>query len=44
MMKFGVMVLEGPYQHEAADSAYHFVQAALACGTRLAVSSCTQTV
>jgi tRNA 2-thiouridine synthesizing protein D len=29
-MKIGVMVLEGPYQHQAADSAYHFVQAALA--------------
>ena len=27
-IKFGVMVLEGPYQHQAADSAYHFVQAA----------------
>jgi len=27
-MKIGVMVLEGPYQHQAADSAYHFVQAA----------------
>lgn len=26
------MVLEGPYQHEAADSAYHFAQAALARG------------
>ncbi len=31
-MKIGVMVLEGPYQHQAADSAYHFVQAALARG------------
>ena len=29
-MKMGVMVLEGPYQHQAADSAYHFVKAALA--------------
>lgn len=27
-MKIGVMVLEGPYQHQAADSAYHFIQAA----------------
>jgi len=26
------MVLEGPYQHQAADSAYHFIQAALARG------------
>jgi tRNA 2-thiouridine synthesizing protein D len=31
-MKIGVMVLEGPYQHQAADSAYRFVQAALARG------------
>ena len=27
-MKIGVLVLEGPYQHQAVDSAYHFVQAA----------------
>jgi tRNA 2-thiouridine synthesizing protein D len=27
-LKIGVMVLDGPYQHEAADSAYHFIQAA----------------
>jgi tRNA 2-thiouridine synthesizing protein D len=31
-MKIGVLVLEGPYQHEAADTAYHFVKAALARG------------
>jgi tRNA 2-thiouridine synthesizing protein D len=31
-MKIGVMVLDGPYQHEAADSAYHFVMAARARG------------
>jgi tRNA 2-thiouridine synthesizing protein D len=31
-MRIGVMVLEGPYQHQAADSAYHFVQAAIARG------------
>jgi tRNA 2-thiouridine synthesizing protein D len=31
-MKIGVMVLEGPYQHQAADSAYYFVQAARARG------------
>jgi tRNA 2-thiouridine synthesizing protein D len=31
-MKIGVLVLEGPYQHQAADSAYNFVQAALARG------------
>ena len=27
-MKIGVMVLDGPYQHQAADSAYNFVLAA----------------
>lgn len=31
-MKIGVLVLEGPYQHQAADSAYHFIKAALARG------------
>lgn len=31
-MKFGVMILDGPYQHQAADSAYHFVRAALSKG------------
>ncbi|MBO8126068.1 MAG: sulfurtransferase complex subunit TusD [Firmicutes bacterium] len=31
-MKIGVLVLEGPYQHQASDSAYHFVKAALAKG------------
>ena len=28
-MKMGVMVLEGPYQHQAADSAIKFIRAAL---------------
>ena len=31
-MKIGVMILEGPYQHQAVDSAYHFIQAAVARG------------
>ena len=31
-MKIGVVVSEGPYTHQAADSAYHFVRAALAAG------------
>lgn len=31
-MKLSVLVLEGPYNHEASDSAYHFIQAALAKG------------
>lgn len=31
-MKFGVVVSEGPYTHQAADSAYLFVKAALEQG------------
>lgn len=31
-MKIGILVLEGPYQHQAADSAYYFAKAALARG------------
>ena len=31
-MKFGIVVNEGPYQHQAADSAYHFTKAALEKG------------
>jgi tRNA 2-thiouridine synthesizing protein D len=31
-MKIGVLVNEGPYQHQAADSAYLFCKAALARG------------
>ncbi len=31
-MKFGILVQEGPYNHQASDSAYHFIQAALAKG------------
>ena len=31
-MKFGILINEGPYQHQAADSAYNFVVAALAKG------------
>jgi tRNA 2-thiouridine synthesizing protein D len=31
-VKIGIMVLEGPYQHQAADSAYHFIRAAKARG------------
>jgi len=31
-MKLSVLVLEGPYNHEASDSAYNFIQAALARG------------
>ena len=35
-MKIGVMVLDGPYQHQAADSAYQFVRAVLAKGHEIA--------
>ena len=31
-MKIGVLVLEGPYQHQASDSAYLFTKAALEKG------------
>ncbi len=31
-MKFSVMINEGPYTHQASDSAYHFTRAALEDG------------
>ncbi len=31
-MKFGIMVNEGPYTHQAADTAFQFAKAALAKG------------
>ncbi len=31
-MKIGVLVQEGPYNHEASDTAYNFIQAALEKG------------
>ena len=31
-MKLGILVNEGPYTHEASDTAYQFVKAALAKG------------
>ena len=31
-MKFGIMINEGPYTHEASDTAYQFIKAALAQG------------
>lgn len=31
-MKFGIVVNEGPYTHQAADTAYQFTKAALAKG------------
>jgi tRNA 2-thiouridine synthesizing protein D len=34
-MKIGVLVLEGPYQHQAVDSAYHFIQAARERGNEI---------
>jgi len=35
-MKFGIILLTGPYQHEGADTAYHFAKAALARGHEIA--------
>lgn len=31
-MKIGILLLTGPYQHEAADTAYHFAKAAMGRG------------
>lgn len=31
-MKFGIVVCEGPYTHQASDTAYHFTKAALEKG------------
>jgi tRNA 2-thiouridine synthesizing protein D len=31
-MKFGIQVNEGPYQHQASDTAYHFTKAVLEKG------------
>ena len=31
-MKFGILVNEGPFTHQASDSAYHFVKAAVEKG------------
>jgi tRNA 2-thiouridine synthesizing protein D len=31
-VKYGILINEGPYTHQASDSAYHFVVAALAKG------------
>ena len=31
-MKFGILVNEGPYNHQASDSAYQFTKAALEMG------------
>jgi len=31
-MKFSIMVNEGPYQHQASDTAYHFTKAAIEKG------------
>jgi len=31
-MKFSILINEGPYQHQASDSAYKFIEAALDAG------------
>jgi tRNA 2-thiouridine synthesizing protein D len=35
-MKFAVLVNEGPFTHQASDSAYHFVKAAIDKGHQVA--------
>ena len=34
-MKFGILINEGPYTHQASDSAYHFTEAALRAGHKV---------
>ena len=34
-MKFGILVNEGPYTHQASDTAYQFVKAALEKGHKI---------
>jgi len=34
-MKIGLLINEGPYNHQAADSAWHFARAALAKGHQI---------
>ena len=34
-MKFGLLINEGPYNHQAADTAYQFARAALARGHQI---------
>ena len=31
-MKFGILINEGPFTHQASDTAYHFTKAALEAG------------
>lgn len=34
-MNFGILVNEGPFTHQASDSAYHFAKAAIAKGHKV---------
>jgi tRNA 2-thiouridine synthesizing protein D len=34
-MKIGVMIQEGPYNHQASDTAYKFIEAAMARGNTI---------
>ena len=34
-MKFGILVNEGPYTHQASDTAYQFTKAALEKGHKI---------
>ena len=42
-MKFGILVSEGPYTHQASDTAYQFAGPALARGTRCSACFSTTT-
>ena len=43
-MKFGIVVNEGPYQHQASDSAYLFAKAAIAKAAKETGLPCTDPV
>jgi len=36
-MKISIQINEGPYQHQASDTAYQFAKAAIDKGTRFSV-------
>jgi tRNA 2-thiouridine synthesizing protein D len=35
-MKYGILILDGPYNHQASDSAYNFIKAAMDKGHEIA--------
>ena len=42
-MKFGILVNEGPFTHQASDTAYQFTNAALEADMKSSVCSSTTT-